>query len=76
MPDVRLVCPQCQSANTWATYVHDPCPQAPTGTTEWEVEAMGPTPDGRPANKPCPAPGCGADTAASKVTCKDCMHEW
>ena len=52
----RLQCPNCSSENTWAQYVHDPCPKSPTGKTEWEAQAEGATPDGRPYPSPCPAP--------------------
>jgi hypothetical protein len=72
----RLQCPNCQSENTWATYIHDPCPQAPTGKTTWEVPAEGETQDSRPYPQPCPAPLDGTMTPAAYVQCRDCGHRW
>jgi hypothetical protein len=73
---VRLQCPQCQSEDTWATYIHQPCPNAPTGRTEWEIEAMGATPDSKPQPAPCPAPLDGKLVPADHVTCRTCGHTW
>ncbi len=72
----RLKCPNCQSENTWATYVHDPCPKSSTGKATWETPAEGPTPDGSPYPQPCPTPNDGTMTQASNVKCKDCGHLW
>ena len=72
----KLRCPSCSSENTWAQYVHQPCPNAPTGKTEWEAQAIGATPDGMPEPMPCPTPNDGTMTRASSVTCKDCGHRW
>jgi hypothetical protein len=72
----RLQCPNCSSQNTWAQYVHEPCPNSPTGKTEWEAQAEGATPDGTPFPSPCPAPNDGTMTQASNVKCKDCEHQW
>jgi hypothetical protein len=76
MAKVRIKCPQCQSEDTWATYIHDPCPNAPTGKTQWTEEAMGPTPDGTPSPRPCPAPGDGTSVPCAYVDCHSCMHHW
>jgi hypothetical protein len=72
----RLRCPNCDSENTWAQYVHDPCPGSAAGKTEWESEAEGATPTGTPYPKPCPHPNDGTMTNASSVTCRDCAHIW
>ncbi|HTW92348.1 MAG TPA: hypothetical protein VMH22_11635 [bacterium] len=72
----RLQCPACSSENTWAHYVHEPCPNTPTGKTEWEAEAVGATPSGVPYPSPCPAPLDGTMTQASNVTCRDCNNQW
>jgi hypothetical protein len=72
----KLVCPNCSSENTWARYVHDPCPMSSTGKTEWNAPAEGPTPDGKPYPRPCPAPNDGAMTTAADVTCRACEHTW
>jgi hypothetical protein len=72
----RLKCPTCQNENTWATYIHDPCPKAPTGKTTWEAPAEGATPDSDPYPLPCPAPLDGTMTPASNVVCRDCNHQW
>jgi DNA-directed RNA polymerase subunit RPC12/RpoP len=72
----RLKCPQCGSEDTWAKYVHDPCPNSTTGKTEWEVAAEGATPDGMPFPKPCPTPLDGTMTNAAEVRCGNCDHKW
>ncbi|MBM3332452.1 hypothetical protein FJY68_11505 [candidate division WOR-3 bacterium] len=72
----RLRCPSCSSENTWAKYIHDPCPGAPAGKTEWEAEAEGATPTGTPYPKPCPHPNDGTMTNAASVTCHDCNNQW
>jgi len=72
----KLRCPNCQSENTWAQYVHDPCPTSPTGKTAWEAQAEGATPDGEPYPQPCPRPGDGTMCQASGVMCRDCGHQW
>jgi hypothetical protein len=72
----RLKCPNCGHENTWAHYVHEPCPGTPTGKTEWDAQAVGATPDGKPYPAPCPRPGDGTMTQASGVTCRDCSHQW
>jgi hypothetical protein len=72
----RLQCPNCSSENTWARYVHEPCPTGPNGKTEWETEAVGATPDGTPLPSPCPTPLDGTMTNASSVMCRDCAHIW
>jgi hypothetical protein len=75
--DVKLKCPSCQSDNTLATYVHDPCEHATQGTsTIWTEEAMGPTPDGTPNPRPCPAPGDGTMVPASFCICMECYYTW
>ena len=74
MANVRLKCPSCQSENSWATYIHNPCPGSDTGT-QWEEEAYGPTPDGSPHERPCP--GCEEQSVpAAYVKCHDCWHQW
>lgn len=72
----KLKCPSCQSENTRATYIHDPCPNSATGKTTWLAPAEGPTPDGSPYPQPCPAPNDGTMTPAAYVECLDCMHKW
>jgi hypothetical protein len=72
----KLVCPKCGRVDTWAKYVHDPCPNSTTGKTEWEAPAEGPTPDSRPYPQPCPAPLDGTATNASEVRCGNCGHKW
>jgi len=72
----RIVCPSCSSENTWAQYVHSPCPNSPTGKTAWEAPAEGATPTVKPSPSPCPTPLDGPMTQASDVTCQDCSHQW
>jgi hypothetical protein len=72
----RLQCPSCGSENTWAKYVHDPCPNSSSGKTTWEAQAEGETPDGMPYPKPCPAPLDGTMTTAASVVCRACEHTW
>ena len=72
----RLTCPSCQSENIEATYIHEPCPNAPTGKTTWEAPAEGATPDSSPYPLPCPAPNDGTMTPAAYVVCRDCGHQW
>ena len=72
----RIQCPNCHGENTWAQYVHDPCPNSSAGKTEWEAQAVGATPDGMPYPLPCPAPNDGTMTNASGVLCRDCGHQW
>lgn len=55
----RIQCPNCASTNTWAHYIHDPCPSSATGKTEWDAEAESATPLGEPFPKPCPLPNDG-----------------
>jgi len=75
--DVRLICPSCQSTNTWATYIHCPCPKAGlSNITTWDKVAMGPTPDGIPYLRPCPAPDDDSMVPAHHVTCRDCDYQW
>jgi hypothetical protein len=74
---VRLQCPSCQSTKTWATYIHYPCPKATLGNmTIWDTEAMGPTPDGTPEFRPCPAPADEDMVPAHHVTCRGCNYQW
>jgi ribosomal protein S27E len=69
----RAVCPECGNTNTFAHYVHQGCPNSPTGTTTWEKEAwLGP--DGRPVAIPCP--DCQFSVYPSYLICKDCNHQW
>jgi hypothetical protein len=72
----RLQCPNCSSENTWAEYIHDPCPHSSAGKTVWEAQAEGATPNSRPQPSPCPAPDDGTMTAAADVTCRNCGHTW
>jgi hypothetical protein len=72
----RILCPNCNSDNTWAHYVHDPCPNSATGKTEWDAQAESATPDGMPLPRPCPAPNDGTMTEASGVKCRNCEHDW
>jgi hypothetical protein len=74
--DVRLQCPSCHGIDTWATYIHYPCPHSATNLTTWDSEAMGPTPDGIPYLRPCPAPGDGVMVPAHHVTCHSCHYHW
>ena len=72
----KLKCPSCQSENTRATYVHEPCPNSALGKTVWEAPAEGPTPDSSPYPQPCPVPNDGTMTPAAHVECRDCEHRW
>jgi hypothetical protein len=72
----KLKCPSCQSENTRATYIHEPCPNVAVGKTTWEAPAEGPTPDSSPFPQPCPAPNDGTMTPAARVVCQACGHRW
>ncbi len=80
MPDVqaaesvRLQCPNCCGENTWAHYVHSPCPNSTTGRTEWDTAAYGATANGCPHPEPCPNDGI--EVPAVYVQCHDCSHMW
>ena len=76
MAEVRLQCPSCDSTNSWADYECDPCGGL-SSPYNWSEEAFGPTPDGSPHSRPCPAPGCSkTDVPAKSVACRDCDHTW
>jgi hypothetical protein len=72
----KLICPSCHKQNTWAHYVHDPCPMSTAGKTEWDAPAEGPTPDGVPFPLPCPRPNDATMTPATRTVCRDCGHQW
>ena len=72
----RLICPKCGSMNTWAHYVHAPCPSSPNGRTEWDSEANSATPTGKPQPMPCPRPNDGTMCPAPYTVCRDCGNQW